>query len=141
MAGRGRARTVISPPLPPKATKPRPEPAERAAYAVRPGVRYRVRLLADDMPPIYGDVLDALKTERDELRAAGVPVVLEELRGAAYGRVMVGEPASVRQLVADHLAREVTLTLIRPDGSPRDDTRVEISPRGQALLNTPRAEL
>lgn len=127
-----RARSVISPPLPSRA-KPKTEapaaPREVKGWRSRPtrpgfsGVIER---------PFYGTE-DEVRARAEVDALAGAAPVVECLIGSLYGRPPREVP-TVRELAEQGMAKEVTRTFRRPDGSTGSDTRWEITPLGYDVL-------
>lgn len=130
----GRPRSVISPPLPPRATKPKAEPATRE-WNPKPGTAYRVRI-TDEQPfggfatAHYSDDLFELELEHAGNLEAGLGSIIEEAMRGGYHPLPVAPPVFVRDLAQRGLARETTATVRKPDGTTREETRWQIAPQG-----------
>lgn len=81
-----RPRSVISPPLPPRASKPKPSEREDG-WSPKPGMEYRARLTAEEpfggfTRATYSGDLFELELLRAEWTAAGLDSIMEQqIRG------------------------------------------------------------
>lgn len=132
-----RARSVISPPLPPRARKIKATPPEREAWAPRPGApTWRVRDTtqtdpqranvylhdrdaAEELAAVFGGIVETLYRGYWGTPHREVPTVADLARG--------GEDT-------EPLAREVTLTRVDESGKTKTETRWVVHPIGQQII-------
>jgi hypothetical protein len=128
---KGRARTVISPPLPEKAKSEAPvaPPPEVKGWRSRPT---RPGLTGHLERPFYG-AEDEVRERAEVDEMTGAAPVVEQLRGSLYGRPPRDVP-TVAELALEGMAREVTYTIRGADGVDRVQTRWEITALGQDVL-------
>lgn len=121
-----RKATVLTPKVP-RASRAKPKAApERAEWAPRPGMAYRVRITEEspfggfERPFYTGDLFDA-EIRQDEHKAAGIHSIIEWANRNGYG----GPPREV--VTVEDLA---ALGLARQHG----DNKWEILPEGQRRI-------
>lgn len=118
--------TVLTPKVP-RASRAKAKAApERAEWAPRPGLAYRVRITEEspfggfEKPFYTGDLFDA-EIRQAEHAAAGIRSIIEWANRNGYGSAP-REVVTVEMLAADGLARQA------------GDGRWEISPAGQRRI-------
>lgn len=129
---RQRARTIISTPLPekPKPVKPERPLADVTGWRSRPTAPG----FSDVIEPSFYGTEDEVRERAEVDEMTGAAPVVEQLRGAVYGRPPREVP-TVLELAQNGMAREVTYTTRGEDGRDKVSTRWEISPTGQDVLN------